>query len=380
NVIEHRYSLDHKGRPWLQLNIANTHHVQAGSSPRFFDGEAIEGSVDLDLEGEKDIKSVAITLLGIATVQTFKPLNFLHITQTLWGHQQSGESSHLSGKRSWPFVLSLPHEVTVTDKSKDHSTVYRLPPTFSERGWNSTTSIGYRILVSVHAGTFTPDSFLAANLFVLPKTVADPPSSHRRKAYDSGLPLPGPDIDPEAWVELPPVIVKGKPSGSREPQVTCTVRLILICSPKLTYALGAYIPLILTLASPDKEALESLADPNCVNIVLERFLGVGTGQLDAPSTKDGNAFKDFCATAVFWPMDEPDEGVKRLQGEIQVPWKLRPSCSFATILIKYAVSLLPFRAADFHWEGNKEVALVKQEVTVVTLNAEGVVPKSLAPP
>ncbi|KZT29728.1 hypothetical protein NEOLEDRAFT_1055763 [Neolentinus lepideus HHB14362 ss-1] len=377
NAAEHQYSLDNKGRPWLELNIANTHHTSAGGVPRFFDGDVLEGSVGLDLEKAKSVKKITVTLLGIATVETFDPLNFVEITETLWDQRQNGGSSRLSGHRSWPFSFTFPHEVTVKDKSKGHSTTYRLPPSFSEKGWNASISINYKILVSVHEGSFSPNAFLAANLFVLPKTVAKPPSSHRRKAYNVAAPLPGPEIDPEGWTELRHVIVKGIPSGSRAPQVTCT---LAIAKP-LTYALGSPIPLILTLASPDAEALESLADSACVKVVLERFLSAGTkGQLDASSTKDGNTLKDFSSTAVFWPIDEPEEGVRRLQGEIDVPHNLRPSCAFATILIKYAVALLPFQAPGFHSDNNKETPLVKQEVAIVTLNADGVVPRSYAPP
>ncbi|EPQ52772.1 hypothetical protein GLOTRDRAFT_132008 [Gloeophyllum trabeum ATCC 11539] len=219
---EHRFFLEHKGQTWLQLNVINSHPVSTGGYPRFFDEDIITGSVNLELEKAEQIKSVSLTVLGVAAVEGLARLRFLELTEALWTRRQQEDTpGSLVGHHSWPFSVKLPREVPLRLKDKADSTIYRLPPSFSEKGWNAMLTIEYRILVHVKMGMFSPDYTLAANLFVLPRTVADP----RQKVSESGP--PGPDIDPEGWVELPAIKVKGRgmTPGVQDPDITCTVRI-----------------------------------------------------------------------------------------------------------------------------------------------------------
>jgi hypothetical protein len=80
-------------------------------------------------------------------------LIFLDISQDLWTPAYTGsekQSSKLKGRYSWPFNLTLPGEVLVSE-GKGQQGRYHLPPTVSERA--SPAYIDYRLVVTVKRGT-----------------------------------------------------------------------------------------------------------------------------------------------------------------------------------------------------------------------------------
>ena len=65
---------------------------------------------------------------------------------------------------------------------------------------------------------------LSTNFAFIPRTVAEPPSALRARAYaESGVIL-GPDADPEGWKVYDPIKITGTLFGTREVSVQCTVR------------------------------------------------------------------------------------------------------------------------------------------------------------
>ena len=65
---------------------------------------------------------------------------------------------------------------------------------------------------------------LSTNFAFIPRTVAEPPSALRARAYAEGGVILGPDTDPEGWKVYEPVKITGTLFGTREVSVQCTVR------------------------------------------------------------------------------------------------------------------------------------------------------------
>lgn len=68
---------------------------------------------------------------------------------------------------------------------------------------------------------------LSTNFAFIPRTVAEPPSALRARAYVEGGVILGPDPDPEGWKVYDPVKITGTLFGTREVSVQCTVSMIL---------------------------------------------------------------------------------------------------------------------------------------------------------
>jgi hypothetical protein len=64
---------------------------------------------------------------------------------------------------------------------------------------------------------------LSTNFAFIPRTVAEPPSASRARAYAEGGVVVGPDADPEGWKVYDPVKITGTLFGTREVSVQCTV-------------------------------------------------------------------------------------------------------------------------------------------------------------
>jgi hypothetical protein len=64
---------------------------------------------------------------------------------------------------------------------------------------------------------------LSTNFAFIPRTVAEPPSAFRARAYAEGGVILGPDADPEGWKVYDPIKITGTLFGTREVSVQCTV-------------------------------------------------------------------------------------------------------------------------------------------------------------
>jgi len=220
------------------------------------------------------------------------------------------------------------------------------------------------------------DSRISTMFSYYPRSVADPPSSLRQQAYSEGSPLPGPDIDPEGWKVLPSTIVQGKLFGTRHAELECTLALAAPCK----YAIGTPLPLMLTLSSSDKEALDLLSTAASVRVFLVRSIVVGKHALDPEHVHRDHQSEEVFGRAYFWPLDKRAEGKKRLQGEIDIPSNLKPSFCVPRFNVEYTIKLLPLEAPGFVPSEHRNEPLLTEEITIVTSNAHGIVPRSYAPP
>lgn len=138
---------------------------------------------------------------------------------------------------------------------------------------------------------------------------------------------------------------------------------------QLSYTRGTVIPLVLTLASPDAQALGLLAAPSIPDVRLLRHVShdraaaakAKAARLDAAGncrgvrggSLPGVDFKvstKFIESAVFWPsaegaQDNLEHGRQRLDGEIRLPSDLKPSCAIAQFELWVRASLPPALAA-----------------------------------
>lgn len=89
------------------------------------------------------------------------------ISKDLWDSKVSGKAP--KGKASWPFSLTLPPEVSASNKPKGKAELYRLPPTFTGKslmysvrthGLLTTTEraspvyVDYKLIATIRRGTF----------------------------------------------------------------------------------------------------------------------------------------------------------------------------------------------------------------------------------
>jgi hypothetical protein len=57
----HSYSLENKGRTWITLKVSNSRAQVAKQLPLFYDGDTIEGAVEVDLDKAESAKAVTIS-------------------------------------------------------------------------------------------------------------------------------------------------------------------------------------------------------------------------------------------------------------------------------------------------------------------------------
>ncbi|KAI0636046.1 hypothetical protein C8Q77DRAFT_1101044 [Trametes polyzona] len=376
---EHHYQLeDSKGRPWLWLTVKSRSR-EARQLPLFFEHDAISGTVEVDLDKAEGSKAVLISITAGVTAVGQEEIKFLEVSSELWDAKSA--SSKPRGKRTWPFTLTLPAECSVPDRgrSKQPPQVYPLPPTFSERA--SPAYIDYKLVVTVRKSAFRVNQTLATTIVYMPIIRAEPPSPLRQLAYREGSALVGPEGDPEGWKVLPPVTVAGTIFGARQVELQCTVAI----STPLTYALGSPIPLILTLAGSDEQALDLLATPTAVRMHLVRVRLVGSHAVhDDPEAggRSNNVFRESVGSASFWPSSEgaPRPGTRVLSGELEVKKGLKLGFVFPRFSLRYLLVLLPFQAPGFAPASPAGEALLTERVAIASANAPGVLPRSYAPP
>ncbi|KAE9405185.1 hypothetical protein BT96DRAFT_803068, partial [Gymnopus androsaceus JB14] len=349
---EHTYELIDSKVAWAILKIRSRAH-SSSHLPTFLEGDAISGSVLLDL-GNKEVHVMAVKILvtGKLTVSARAhggSLTFLQLERTLWSksmgdpHQPSSTSAwrysgKLSGSYEWPFTLTLPTETTTT--SSDSS--YRLPQTFQER--HIPTSIQYDLYILIEKSKFRMDSNLHTMLAYIPATQPRQASVLRQQSYRDNTSILGPDADPNGWHTPGPFVVQGRIFDSKQVVITGSA----------SYTRGTYLPLTLTLSCIDDQALDLLSSPNVIRACLSRRIKGCKASTTVPvpvlsfndrtrSTRnkstyipDSVSIPDYVEdleTAVWWPsatnVSSSASGstnlVRVLQGEINLPKTLKPS-------------------------------------------------------
>ncbi|TDL25704.1 hypothetical protein BD410DRAFT_895932 [Rickenella mellea] len=369
---EQAYSLEtNAGRKWITLRVTSW-SPNPKSLPLFLDGDTIKGTVEVDLEKPESSKGVSINISGEVTSVGQEPQPFLDLSSQLW----TG-SKLAAGKQSWPFSIALPKEVNASENPKsDKGKPYPLPPSFSERA--SAAYIDYKITVTVKRGAFKVNQTLSTSFAYVPRIRAPPPSALRLLAYSEGDHLVGPEGDPQGWKTLPPVTVKGTLFDTKGIEIEC----ILAVATPISFATGSPIPLFLTLKCSDSQALDLLAAPAAPIIYLTRSVAIGSEAAndDAPR-RSNNTFVENIGKAFFWPSTEgaPEEGVKKLSGELEVKKGTKPSFIFPRFSLRHYLTFDAPAAPGFV-ASTADQPVFTERISIVTENTPGVVPRSHAPP
>jgi len=355
------------------------------------------GSVELDLKDNTTVHSVTIRILG----DVINPQNrvwkdeenafvsdspFLDHSQVLFDHKASHTATNssreqLSGKLRghyyFPFKLKLPSTVDVKTSPRGTET-FPLPGQFIER--TAEASLNYTLSCTVTYGLIHKLATISKNFAVIPTQKPPAPSHLRREAYANGSPVPGPDADPEGWFTLPPAVIAGKLFHNEHAEVTATLSL----AKPLVYARGTQIPLHLVLASPSKQALDLVANPDSLQICLTRIVNVGHEARKRTDMKMGPQTMAQCqAMAIFWhpsgreTTGPQDEKKRVFEGEIKTKPDQATSSSFWHLVVRYHVFILPFKASG--WESHGKDLIAEQKVEIVARLPDGHRPVSYAP-
>ncbi|KAH7884480.1 hypothetical protein F5I97DRAFT_1929339 [Phlebopus sp. FC_14] len=375
---QHSLSLeDSKGHKWLTLTVSSR-ATDPASLPTFCQGDTISGHVDLDVLKSESIKGITIMVTAGTTFVGQEEQLFLKMEKELWTPSLplpdgTKVSKFGKGNYSWPFELTLPNEVEVQDQNVKKD--FHLPSTFSERA--SAGYLDYKLIVTVKRGVLRVNQALTTVFSYVPLSRPDPPSRMVQKAYKEGLPLVGPEGDPDGWHVAPPVTIAGTIFDKRSVEVVCS---LAFCRP-LTYARGSAMPLWLTLTGDDEQALDLLSSPRSIRLLMVRSLATGSdATAEDVERRTDNFFLETVARGVFWPpVDTVSTGKRVLQGEVDVKRNLKPSTLFPNFTIRYHMELQPFEAPGFVAVAPKNT-LLKQKVTIVCFSAPGIPMRSHAPP
>ncbi|TDL20710.1 hypothetical protein BD410DRAFT_804842 [Rickenella mellea] len=398
--VEHTFTSgdDPQKKPALTLKV-QSRAPSAKYLPMFLGGEPIVGSVDLNLPKAVGVQSVILMFKGImetASVTNRDPLTFFKFHETLWdaskGDPKSPSSSEnkdfkLHGGYTWPFAVNLPQEVTFDDEKKYKAVslagTLPLPPQFSEKGSFSTLKYDMAVIVK-HSSFFQSDKVVGTRYGYTPRSKPDPPSPLRQKAYSEGIPLLGPDADPEGW-KIFSVNVFGKLFAAVDVGVKCTVAL----ATALEYTRGSVVPCVLILESNNTQAIDILSDVKSPSLGLFREFKTEwevnmTGGTLASALEGWEPDDDRrIAEARWWKPNHSlaegsDSKQRILHGEINIPVNIQPSFSFGNFFEKYRVELDPFKAAGFVTESKDK--LLKVDVQITSDYAPGPKPRFYLPP
>ncbi|CAA7259363.1 unnamed protein product [Cyclocybe aegerita] len=281
-------------------------------------------------------------------------------------------------------LSNLPQQmINSTDEQGTATFVCPIPQSFAEG--SVMASVDYELAVHIVHSRFRPDSKIKTNISYVPTLMPPPASSKRQQAYQAAAALPGPMADPDGWLELPKVVVKGffGEVDARHVEIDCMLHL----AQPFSYTRGTVIPCYLTLTSQDSQALKALSKPKAPYLRLVRRIrhmtlpgANGTSLIQDPrgispvqgtssfgmvpsiqgilpptigDTGKGAEMKTAVheiAVANWWlpPKDVPQQThIRHLEGEIHLSEDLQPSCACTIFSIEYFVELLPLRSGIF---------------------------------
>ncbi|KAJ8494406.1 hypothetical protein ONZ45_g13242 [Pleurotus djamor] len=373
--VEHLYQLvSGGGKPWAVLKLLSS-AKSSKSLPTFYEKETVHGSLDLSVDKFDSIQAITVTVTGriITGAGSNESFTFLTNTLSLWSKADSDVK--LQGSSKWPFSMPLPKVVSLPTAS-GVPLVCAMPETFMERGMMA--SIQYEITLRIARGKLRADSILTTPFGYVPTSRPDVPSELRQLAYEQNCPsLPGPEADPEGWLSMPTIPVRGMVFNSRHLEARCT---IAIAKP-LCFTRGSVIPLSLSMDSMDVQALDLLAQSKSIVVCLRRRVKYYNtpSPLNRPEVSWKETVEDV-GRAVWWPSlnGRGDDFIRYLDGEIKLAKDLKPSCSIAHFSVSYSVDICPFDSPGF--SSSHTERLHSQVVDIATMYARGPKPRSYAPP
>ncbi|KAJ7745723.1 hypothetical protein B0H16DRAFT_971557 [Mycena metata] len=407
-LTEHTFEIkDKKKKAWATLKLKSNAKSPA-NLPTFLEGNKITGSVTLDLSSSEKILGVRVLIRGqiITGPQDKDRVYFLDTSTPLWlkgmanprdsvsGASGSHYNGKLSGDYHWPFSISLPKEVTLSDPTGKQSLTYHLPQSFLER--TSRASVYYELFVHIARSTLRVDDKLQTMFIYVPAIRPDPPSRLRQLAYRQNGPIPGPDADPEGWHTLRTVSVRGNVFNARRVKIQCIVRIFpprsfplshtrsqLSLAKPLSYTRGSVIPCSLTYLCDDSQALNLVCTPATTNICLHREVSFQ----NAPVAAEYSVPRETQVTdsileitrAVWWPVYDGRGSSCRFDGEMHLPKSLKPTSNMSHFAVRYYVVMLPFQVTAFTAEAPPRLIL-KQEVQIATMLPKGPKPRVYTPP
>ncbi|KAG7089408.1 hypothetical protein E1B28_011096 [Marasmius oreades] len=212
---EHSFSIDRGGHKWLVVTVRSRSRSTA-SAPAYIEGDTITGRLELDIDRPETIKEVDIAVEGALTSVQQQEMVFLSMKHILW-NSDGRPTNKFFGKYNWGFTFTLPSQVSVD------STMYKLPPNFSEKP--TSTFIDYRLVANVKRGAFKPNRTISQGFVYKPVSVPPPPSTRRQLAYRNASALSLPSEDPEGWNVLQPQSTKGRIYGGNLVEATCTLAI-----------------------------------------------------------------------------------------------------------------------------------------------------------
>lgn len=313
--VEHRYSLtDSHKAPWATL-ILRSNVASPQLLPAYFEGQTLNGSLELKLPKPETILGIHIEVSGKIVANALSPFTFWKHIHPLWTPQMGDpntsvlrnlseaentvntsmesiplslsslsiqkKSKKLSGEHIWPFAITLPSTCNISTRAKQPPVVLRLPPSFSEKG--AAQFINYELNVRIRRGIFRIDSQLGTHFGFVPRVRPSAPSPKRSLAYQNGSPPPTPKSDPEGWHILQPIMINGKVFGVREVKAKCEFAF----SKPLVYTRGSPIPCSLCITCSDPQALDLLSNPSSTALHLIREIRYNTDSSLSFDNKEG---------------------------------------------------------------------------------------------
>jgi len=383
---EHVFQLLNTESPWATLNILSNAR-SATQLPSFTEGDNIAGSLSLDLRNVETVHSIVISVKGtiITAVDPGGCYEFLDCVQTLWSKsmgdpRQSGSTQgkfngKLFGTYLWPFSFQLPVEVYVPRLKGLPPQSFRLPQTFRER--HTRPSVQYELDLCITRGKLRSNSHLKTALVYVSCTKPDPPTMLRQLAYQENSPLLGPEADPEGWKSMP-FQVRGTIFNARTVQANC----ILSLATPLCYSKGTAIPCIISIETPDSQAMDLLSSPRAIDVRLRRCVTYreNAGIVKKMGSGSSEIIEDI-TTAVWWPSQDghtTKPGQRRLNGEMQLSNALKPTSAIAHFAIEYLVVVMPFQPTAFI-SADTDI-LLSERVEIATMLASGPRAKIYSPP
>ncbi|KAE9405202.1 hypothetical protein BT96DRAFT_955390 [Gymnopus androsaceus JB14] len=372
---QHVFSLsDGRPRPWLVLQL-----------PTIYEKEKINATLELHAEkGDSSIQSIIAMVRGrlITGPRSDETVTFMTVMHPIWARSadtprtpspsEGTSGSKLFGDCVWSFSIPLPKTVSVGKSGSDAQ--FRLPETFSERELGA--SVQYDLTIHVSRGKLRADSQIRTPFGYVPSSRPEQPSMLRQLAFQSGVPAPGPSVDPRGWKTLSLCKAKGTLLQNCPADVHCSLSLAM----PLSYARGSVIPCFLSLSSRDPQALDMITASDCINVCLQRRVGYSCAPgIEKKKVAYQESLRDF-AKAAWMPSAtmQSDPYNRHLEGEIRIPKDFRPTSLMDHFSISYSIILRSFNVPGLKY-ANSEI-LLSEPVDIVTAYARTPRPIAYAPP
>ncbi|PPQ66186.1 hypothetical protein CVT24_000163 [Panaeolus cyanescens] len=409
-------------KPWLVLDLItrSTTTPQWLTTPRYFGGDNISGTVGLKLDSVQSIASIVILLKGriITSFEQSGSFIFLQYTHPIWKKSDgdprvpsmAGTSSFngkLVGEYEFSFSFPFPTEANLAEcpgyktsnprrgssaSRGEVNSVFPCPQTFLER--NLPINIEYELVLQVHHGLLRPDTKIKTPVVFIPKITPEPYSLMRAEAYAQSALLPSPLSDPEGWHASNTLNITGTTASG--------AKIDLYLATPLSYTRGTVIPCYVTIVCEDPDVLKDLSNAKVQQVKLTRtvrFFSNPPREIDRHLKDNKPSVRkevDEIDIASWW---RPSKDVAQentcsiLEGEIHLAKTLVPSSEFLPFSVEYSVEMQPPKSKKFKYhelatptqekktneldedcttpDNDPATILISQPIVIATFNASG---------